>query len=64
MKTVSFCRAGEALVSSMVQVVISLVVGFFFFSFVVGCFVLFSFCLFIFLPCSEVVEWASGCLLY
>lgn len=32
-QTVSFFRAGEALVSRMVQVVISLVVGFFFFFF-------------------------------
>lgn len=53
MKMVSFFRAGEALVSRVVQVVLSLVIGFFF-SFVVGCFVFFLFVYF--LPCSELVD--------
>lgn len=47
MEMVSFYRAGEALVSRVVQVVLSPVVGFIF-SLVVGSFVLFYFCLFIF----------------
>lgn len=45
MKMVSFFRASEALVSRVVQVVLSLVAGFFLVLWLV---VMFSFCLFIF----------------